>query len=98
MKRLLGKCALITGAARGIGLAFAEAYIKEGARVAIADIDIERARRSVNELGPAAIAVEMDVTQQVSIDRAVSQVVDTFGQIDILITMQPFLQPGPSLI
>ena len=85
MKRLVGKCALITGAARGIGLAFAEAYIKEGARVAIADIDIERARRSVSDLGPAAIAVEMDVTQQVSIDRAISQVVDTFGQIDILI-------------
>lgn len=95
MKRLLGKCALITGAARGIGLAFAEAYIKEGARVAIADIDIERARRSVSDLGPAAIAVEMDVTQQVSIDRAISQVVDTFGQIDILINNAAIFTAGP---
>ena len=43
MKRLEGKSALITGSARGIGRAFAEAYVREGARVAIADINIERA-------------------------------------------------------
>ena len=44
MNRLEGKSALITGAARGIGRAFAEAYVGEGATVAIADINIERAR------------------------------------------------------
>ena len=44
--RLAGKTALITGAARGIGRAFAEAYVREGARVALADIDIDRARAS----------------------------------------------------
>jgi len=85
MKRLDGKCALITGAARGIGLAFAEAYIKEGARVAIADIDIELGRKSAAALGDRAIAVELDVTQQLSIDRAVRETIEAFGQIDILI-------------
>ncbi|NKB27975.1 MAG: L-iditol 2-dehydrogenase [Rhodobacteraceae bacterium] len=85
MTRLAGKCALITGAARGIGLAFAGAYLREGARVAIADIDITRARAAAADLGPAAIAVEMDVTDQASIDGAVAEVVDELGQIDILI-------------
>ena len=63
MKRLDGKRALITGAARGIGLAFAKAYAAEGATVALADIDSERARESAREIGAAAVAVEMDVTR-----------------------------------
>ena len=63
MKRLKGKCALITGAARGIGSAFAQAYIKEGARVAIEDINIELARESALALGDCAIAVAVDVTR-----------------------------------
>ena len=67
MKRLEGKSALITGSARGIGRAFAEAYVREGARVAIADINIERASATASEIGPAAYAVQMDVTRQASI-------------------------------
>ncbi|QRM56480.1 L-iditol 2-dehydrogenase [Sinorhizobium sp. BG8] len=85
MKRLEGKSALITGSARGIGRAFAEAYIREGARVAIADINIERARRTATEIGSAAYAVEMDVTNQHSIDAAVAACVEEAGSIDILI-------------
>jgi len=95
MKRLEGKCALITGAARGIGLAFAQAYIAEGARVAIADIDIARARTAAAELGEAAMAVEMDVTQQASIDAAVAQTVAQFGQIDILINNAAIFTAAP---
>ena len=95
MNRLDGKCALITGAARGIGLAFAETYIKEGARVAIADIDIERARKSAAALGDAAIAVEMDVTRQFSIDHAVGETIGAFGQIDILINNAAIFTAGP---
>lgn len=93
--RLEGKTALITGAARGIGLAFAEAYIREGARVAIGDIDIDRARTAAAGLGVAAIAVEMDVTRQDSIDAAVAQTVDAFGGIDILINNAAIFTAAP---
>lgn len=84
-RRLEGKTALITGAARGIGFAFADAYVREGARVAIADINIERARESAARLGEAAIAVDMDVTKQQSIDAGVAEAVERLGRIDILI-------------
>ncbi len=95
MKRLEGKCALITGAARGIGLAFAKAYVAEGAKVAIADIDIARARTAAEEIGPAAVAVEMDVTRQESIDQAVTDTVAWLGQIDILINNAAIFTAAP---
>ena len=76
MKRLEGKTALITGAARGLGFAFAQAYVREGARVAIADIDYDRALASANEInneiGDCAIAVRSDVTDQASINHGVA--------------------------
>ncbi|MFN3662833.1 L-iditol 2-dehydrogenase [Yoonia sp.] len=95
MKRLDGKTALITGAARGIGLAFAEAYIREGARVALADIDIARAEGEAARLGNAAFAVETDVTRQDSIDAAVDATVAHFGQIDILINNAAIFTAAP---
>lgn len=95
MNRLQDKTALITGAARGIGRSFAEAYIDEGARVAIADIDIARARATVAELGDAAIAVEMDVTRQDSIDEAVATTIAAFGHIDILINNAALFTAAP---
>ncbi len=95
MTQLAGKTALITGAARGIGLAFARAYVAEGARVAIADIDLERAREAASELGPDAVAVAMDVTQQDSIDQAVRETIAAFGQIDILINNAAVFTAAP---
>lgn len=95
MTRLDGKTALITGAARGIGRAFAEAYLREGARVAIADIDIARARKTAGELGQGAIAVELDVTRQDSIDAAVAETVTKLGQIDILINNAALFTAAP---
>jgi D-sorbitol dehydrogenase (acceptor) len=95
MTRLSGKSALITGSARGIGRAFAEAYVREGARVAIADIDIARARDTAAEIGEAAIAVELDVTKQESIDAAVAETVAAFGQIDILINNAAIFTAAP---
>jgi len=95
MKRLAGKSALITGAARGIGRAFAQAYVREGARVAIADIDLARARATAAELGDAAIAVEMDVSRQESIERAVSETIAALGGIDILINNAAIFTAAP---
>ncbi|UWR03955.1 L-iditol 2-dehydrogenase [Ruegeria conchae] len=95
MTRLAGKTALITGAARGIGLAFAKAYVTEGARVAIADIDIQRARDAASEIGEAALAIEMDVTNQQSIDEAVAKTAAHFGLIDILINNAAIFTAAP---
>ncbi|MFC6638913.1 L-iditol 2-dehydrogenase [Sulfitobacter sp. JBTF-M27] len=95
MKRLDGKSALITGAARGIGLAFAKAYVAEGARVAIGDVNIDRAQDAAQEIGGAAIALEMDVTSQSSIDGAVAATVDALGQIDILINNAALFSAAP---
>ncbi|WP_328701199.1 L-iditol 2-dehydrogenase [Sedimentitalea arenosa] len=95
MMRLSGKSALITGAARGIGRAFAAAYVAEGARVAIADIDIDGARKAAAELGDAAFAVEMDVTDQASIESAVAETVTQLGQIDILINNAAVFTAAP---
>lgn len=95
MTRLAGKSALITGSARGIGLAFAERFVAEGARVAIADIDIDRAQAAAKKIGPAAIAVEMDITDQASIDAAVAQTVHELGQIDILINNAALFSAAP---
>ena len=83
--RLSGKSALITGAARGIGKEFAKAYVNEGARVAIGDINLDAARAAANEIGDGASAVHLDVTRQESIDQAIAAVVKTQGKLDILV-------------
>ncbi|AVO37457.1 L-iditol 2-dehydrogenase [Pukyongiella litopenaei] len=95
MTRLAGKTALITGAARGIGRAFAEAYVREGARVALADIDLEGAGQAAAELGGAAIAVEMDVSRQDSIEQAVETTITALGRIDILINNAAIFVAAP---
>ena len=95
MIRLDGKSAIITGAARGIGKAFAAAYAREGATVAIADIDIEAAGRAAAEIGAAAYAVHCDVTRQDSIDRAVEAVVGRTGGINILVNNAAIFDLAP---
>lgn len=95
MSRLDGKTALITGSARGIGLAFAQRYVHEGARVAIADINKEAAGAAAAEIGSAAISVQMDVTQQDSIDAAVAEVDKQLGGIDILINNAALFTADP---
>ena len=81
--RLQGKTALITGGARGIGLAFVEAFLREGARVAIADVG--GAQAAAARLGDRTIGIAMDVTNQASIDTGVKAAADWGGGIDILL-------------
>ena len=93
--RLQGKTALITGAARGIGLEFARAYIAEGATVALADINVDAVHKAAASLGPKAIAVQMDVTRQDSIDAGFAEVVASFGKLDILINNAALFTAAP---
>ena len=93
--RLKGKSAIITGAARGIGAAFAAAYVREGATVAIADIDMVRAEQTAKAIGPSAFAIRLDVTDQVSIDSAIAEVEKRCGGIDILINNAALFDMAP---
>ena len=93
--RLKDKVALITGAARGIGLGFAEAYVREGAKVIIADINIERAEEAARGIGPAAKAVKLDVTDLSQIDRVVAEIDAEYGGIDILVNNAAIFDMAP---
>lgn len=93
--RLQGKTALITGAARGIGLEFARAYIAEGATVALADINLDAARKAAEGLGPQAHAISLDVTRQDSIDAAMVEAVSRMGHLDILINNAALFSAAP---
>ncbi len=94
-KRLAGKSALITGAARGIGRAFAEAYVREGATVCIGDINLDAAMKAADEIGDAAYAVSLDVTNLSSIDAAVKAVENKAGGLDILINNAALFDAAP---
>ena len=95
MKRLAGKSALVTGAARGIGAAIAKAYVAEGARVAIADINIESAAQTAAAIGDAAYAVHLDVTDQKSIDASIEAVEQQAGGVDILVNNAALFDLAP---
>jgi NAD(P)-dependent dehydrogenase (short-subunit alcohol dehydrogenase family) len=83
--RLDGKVAIITGGAGAIGSVTAEIMVGRGARVAIADIAMDRAEAVASKLGDAALAVELDLANEESIVACVKKVADHFGRIDILV-------------
>ncbi len=84
--KLKDKVAVITGAAQGIGAAFAVGYAKEGAKIVIADIlDGKDAVAAVEKTGGEAIYVKTDVTKQDECDAMARAAIDRFGTIDILV-------------
>ena len=80
-----GKVVAITGGARGIGRATAEALVRKGARVAIGDIDLSLAEEAAASLGGGAIAAALDVTQRESFEAFLDQAERELGPVDVLI-------------
>lgn len=87
--QLEGKVALITGAASGIGKRIAEVYAKNGATVAIADLNLDGAQATAKEIedaGGKALGVAMNVTDETEVDAGVTEVIGKLGKVDILIS------------
>lgn len=82
---LSGKVAIVTGAARGLGLHFAEALVAAGARTALVARSAESLRAEAERLGPQALAVPADISDPASVDAAFARTVEAFGGVDILV-------------
>jgi NADP-dependent 3-hydroxy acid dehydrogenase YdfG len=94
---IAGRVVAITGAARGIGRATAAALAREGATVAIGDLDIELARRTAEQIGLRAASFELDVTDRESFERFVDDVEAQLGPLDVLVNNAGIMALGPFL-
>jgi 3-hydroxybutyrate dehydrogenase len=87
--RLENKVAVVTGAASGIGKEIARTFVREGAKVAIADLDLRSAEAAAAELdksGKRALAVAMDVTDEAQVESGMARTISSFGRLDILVS------------
>jgi 3-oxoacyl-[acyl-carrier protein] reductase len=87
-RRFEGRTAIITGAARGIGLAIARRFLEEGAAVILSDIDstgLSKAIGGLGHLSERAAAIACDVAREESVNRLVNETVERFGGVDILV-------------
>jgi NAD(P)-dependent dehydrogenase (short-subunit alcohol dehydrogenase family) len=87
--RLAGKTALITGGNSGIGLTTARLFVAEGARVAITGRNQATLEAAAKELGPNALAIVADATDIAATEKAVAQVAEKFGKLDIVFATSP---------
>lgn len=83
--RLKGKTALVTGAAQGFGFGIAETFVREGARVAVLDINGDKAKEAAKAIGRKAFAVTCDVGKAKSVDKAVEKILTKVGRLDIVV-------------
>jgi NAD(P)-dependent dehydrogenase (short-subunit alcohol dehydrogenase family) len=93
-----GRIAIVTGAARGIGLAIARRLHADGALVALVDLNIEDARRQAQALGERGMAVAVDVAGPESAAAMASAVAERWGRIDILVNNAGILGPTAPLV
>ena len=82
---LADRVALVTGGGRGIGRAICQAFAREGARLAVGDIDLESAQQTVDLLPTEGLAVRLDVSDLENTEAGFKQVLDHFGRLDILV-------------
>ncbi|HEY6761052.1 MAG TPA: SDR family oxidoreductase [Baekduia sp.] len=94
---LTGQVAAITGAARGIGRATAEAFLREGMKVAIGDLDLATAQETARQLGHGTVAFPLDVTQRDSVKAFLDGVEEELGAIDVLVNNAGIMQVGHTL-
>jgi NAD(P)-dependent dehydrogenase (short-subunit alcohol dehydrogenase family) len=97
VSRLDGQAAIVTGAGSGIGKAIAAALAAEGATVAVADLDGDRAAEAAAEIGERAHSVRADVTSAEEVDALVREVVARHGRIDVLVNNAGYCQVKPFL-
>jgi 3-oxoacyl-[acyl-carrier protein] reductase len=85
---LKDKVALITGGARGIGRSIALTFAKEGADIAVADVNLEEAQnaaKDIEAMGRKSLALLMDVTDYTKVEEGINKILDKFGKVDILV-------------
>jgi NADP-dependent 3-hydroxy acid dehydrogenase YdfG len=91
---LAGETAAVTGAARGIGRATAEAFLRQGMRVAIGDVDFDAARQTASELGASTVALPLDVTDRDSFTAFLDGAEEQLGPLDVLVNNAGIMQVG----
>lgn len=85
MTRLEGKTAIVTGAGQGFGEGIAETFAREGANVAVLDLNRATAENVAARLGGRAIAIAADVSKAAAVERATAETLKAFGRVDILV-------------